>query len=111
MALEPGRIRLRAKGSAGGHNGLTDIIEKLKSQDFARLRIGIGSAGDEDMADYVLSRPAEREREILDRAADTAMQAVLCWITEGLPAAMNRFNGKEQGTEDHPPAPENRKQE
>jgi len=87
VALEPGRIRLRAKGSAGGHNGLTDIIEKLKSQEFARLRIGIGSAGDEDMADYVLSRPAEREREILDRAAETAQQAALCWITKGLQAA------------------------
>lgn len=96
-ALEPGRLRLRAKGSAGGHNGLADIIEKVNSQDFARLRVGIGLSGGEDMADYVLSRPPAKEREILDRAIETAVQAALCWITEGLDAAMNRYNKETAG--------------
>lgn len=94
-ALELGRLRLRAGGSAGGHNGLADIIEKVKSQDFARLRIGIGSSGATDLADYVLSRPSGSDREILDRAAETARAAVLCWIAEGVQTAMSRFNGKE----------------
>jgi PTH1 family peptidyl-tRNA hydrolase len=94
-ALEPGRLRLRPRGSAGGHNGLADIIEKVKSQDFARLRIGIGPSGGGDMAEYVLSRPSAQEREILDRAVETAHQAVLCWAVEGLDAAMNRYNTKE----------------
>lgn len=94
LALEVGRLRLRPGGSAGGHNGLADIIEKVKSQDFARLRIGIGSAGSMDMADYVLSRPSGAERELLDGVTETARQAVLCWMAEGLQAAMNRFNGK-----------------
>jgi len=96
-ALEPGRLRLRAKGSAGGHNGLADIIEKVNSQDFARLRVGIGQSGGGDMADYVLSRPPAKEREILDRAIETAVQAALCWITEGLDAAMNRYNKETAG--------------
>ena len=96
-ALEPGRLRLRAKGSAGGHNGLADIIEKVNSQDFARLRVGIGLSGGGDMADYVLSRPPAKEREILDRAIETAVQAALCWITEGLDAAMNRYNKETAG--------------
>ena len=94
LALEPGRIRLRPKGSAGGHNGLADIIEKVKSQEFARLRIGIGSSGTEDMAEYVLSRPTGSERQALDEAIETARDAVLCWMSEGVEAAMNRFNRK-----------------
>jgi PTH1 family peptidyl-tRNA hydrolase len=94
-ALDPGRLRLRPKGSAGGHNGLADIINKLKSQDFARLRIGIGPSGGGELAEYVLSRPSAEEREILDRAIETAYQAVICWAAEGLEAAMNRYNTKE----------------
>lgn len=94
-ALEPGRVRLRPKGSAGGHNGLADIIEKVKSQEFARLRVGIGPSGGGDMADHVLSRPSADERRILDRATETARQAALCWAVEGLETAMNRYNGKE----------------
>ncbi len=61
MDLEPGRIRVRSKGSAGGHNGLADIIEKLGTNEFSRCRIGIGPSGREDAVDYVLNKPREAE--------------------------------------------------
>jgi PTH1 family peptidyl-tRNA hydrolase len=93
MALEPGVVRLRPKGSAGGHNGLADIIEKLGTSDFARLRIGIGQSPFE-ARDYVLSRPSPEERKLIDEAVDTAKKAVLAWLTDGIDAAMNKFNVK-----------------
>jgi len=92
MALEPGRIRVRAKGSAGGHNGLADIIEKLGTNRFARLRIGIGQSQDEWAVDYVLDRPTEAEKPLLDEAINKARDAVLCWMKDGIDEAMNKFN-------------------
>jgi PTH1 family peptidyl-tRNA hydrolase len=92
MALEPGRIRIRAKGSAGGHNGLADIIEKLGSESIARLRIGIGISERQDAVDFVLARPAETEKTLLDEARQRAREAVLCWIEYGIETAMNNFN-------------------
>ncbi len=93
MALEPGRIRLRAQGSSGGHNGLANIIEKLGTDRFARLRIGIGAAT-RVARDYVLSRPTAEERTRLDEAIDRAVEAVVCWLDEGIETAMNRYNVK-----------------
>jgi len=98
MDLEPGRIRLRAKGSAGGHNGLADIIEELGTDEIARLRIGIGRNTEEEPVDFVLDRPTE-EKPLLDEAVERARDAVLCWIECGIEVAMNRFNvGKEKET-------------
>ena len=94
MALEPGRIRIRAKGSAGGHNGLADIIEKLGTNQFARLRVGVGHSQDEWTVDYVLDRPTESEKSLLDAAIAKARDAVLCWIKSGIDEAMNKFNMK-----------------
>ena len=94
MALEPGMIRLRAGGSAGGHNGLIDIIEKLGTEKFSRLRIGIGSRGQATGRDYVLSKPAEAEKKLIDTAVVEAAEAVLLWIKEGIEAAMSKFNRK-----------------
>jgi len=92
MALQPGRIRIRAKGSAGGHNGLADIIEKLGTNEFARCRIGIGH-GDEQIAyDYVLDKPSQTEKLLLDEAIVTAKEAVLYWIECGTEKTMNEFN-------------------
>jgi PTH1 family peptidyl-tRNA hydrolase len=99
MALEPGRIRVRAKGSAGGHNGLGDIIARLGSEEFARLRVGIGGGGGMG-ADYVLSRPAGAEEALLADAIEKAAQAVVCWIEEGIDSAMNRFNAADKGKSD-----------
>jgi len=92
MALEPGRIRIRAKGSAGGHNGLIDIIEKLGSNEFARCRIGIGHSGRQIAYDYVLDKPTEAEKSLIDEAIVKAQDAVLCWIEYGVEQAMNKFN-------------------
>jgi PTH1 family peptidyl-tRNA hydrolase len=92
MALEPGRIRIRARGSAGGHNGLADIIEKLGTNQFARLRVGIGQSQDEWTVDYVLDRPTVAEKLLLDAAIARARDAVLCWVELGVDEAMNKFN-------------------
>jgi len=92
MAIEPGRIRIRARGSAGGHNGLADVIEKLGTEDVNRLRIGIGQCGSEAAEDYVLDKPLEVERPLLDEAISRAREVVLCWVEQGIEAAMNNFN-------------------
>ena len=92
MALEPGTIRIRAKGSAGGHNGLADIIEKLGTESFSRLRIGIGQSNKEDAVDFVLDKPAKTERLALDEGIEKSRKAVLCWVEQGIEATMNQFN-------------------
>ncbi len=92
MDLEPGRIRIRAKGSAGGHNGLADIIEKLGTNAFARCRIGIGRSSQDDAVDHVLDKPAKEEEPLLAEAIERARKAVLCWIEYGTEKTMNEFN-------------------
>jgi PTH1 family peptidyl-tRNA hydrolase len=92
MDLEPGRIRLRYKGSAGGHNGLADIIQKLGTSEFARCRVGIGRSAEADTVGYVLDKPQEDEKPLLTEAIERARNAVLCWIEYGIETAMNKFN-------------------
>jgi peptidyl-tRNA hydrolase, PTH1 family len=92
MALPPGRIRVRMKGSAGGHNGLADVIEKLGTENISRLRIGIGQSDEEMAYDYVLSKPTKAERPLLDEAITKARDVVLCWVEYGIKATMNEFN-------------------
>jgi PTH1 family peptidyl-tRNA hydrolase len=95
MALDIGRLRLRAKGSAGGHNGLADIIEKLGTDQFSRLRIGIGSDFQESSVDFVLDVPDEDEQQILDKAIEKTKDAVFHWLSFGIESAMNKFNAAE----------------
>jgi len=92
MALEPGRIRLRPKGSSGGHNGLGDIVEKLGTEEFGRLRIGIGTSGTMAAEDYVLNKPPESEATVLNEVIKTAREAVIWWTEYGIDSAMNKFN-------------------
>jgi PTH1 family peptidyl-tRNA hydrolase len=92
MDLEPGRIRVRAKGSAGGHNGLADIIQKLGTNEFARCRVGIGRRAEVDTIGYVLDKPQKDEIPLLTEAVERARNAVLCWIEYGIETAMNKFN-------------------
>jgi len=92
MALEPGRIRIRAKGSSGGHNGLADIIEKLGTESIGRLRIGIGQSGKEDAVDFVLDKPTKAEKPLLNEAIVRARAAALYWAEFGIEAVMNEFN-------------------
>ena len=93
--LALGQIRLRGSGGSGGHNGLRSIIESLGgSEEFARLRIGIGRSGavGEDITGHVLGRFSAAERELVRGAVEEAVEAVECCWQEGLAAAMNRFN-------------------
>jgi len=92
MALPPGRVRVRMRGSAGGHNGLADVIEKLGTENISRLRIGIGQSNNEVAEDYVLDKPTEAERPLLDEAIAKARDAVLCWVEYGIKATMNKYN-------------------
>jgi peptidyl-tRNA hydrolase, PTH1 family len=92
MWLEPGSIRIKASGSAGGHNGLKDIIEKLGTEDFARLRVGIGQNEQEDAYDYVLGVPDSQQKPLIKKAMEKARDAALCWLELGIDRAMNRFN-------------------
>ncbi len=92
MALETGALRIRANGSAGGHNGLADIIEKLGSNEFTRCRVGIGGVAGDQMVGHVLGRPASEEKPLLNRAILRARDAVLCWLDAGVDKTMNEFN-------------------
>jgi len=93
LSLPLGKLRLRGGGSDGGQKGLRDIATHLGTEDYARLRIGIGDRGPIDASDFVLSRFRPAERPIIDDTLIAATQAVAVWVTQGLAAAMNRFNG------------------
>lgn len=97
MALPLGKIRIRPGGSAGGHNGMKSIIYRLGTQEFPRLRVGIGSARCEAI-DHVLSRFSRAERKIADEAIMDAADAVEMILSDGLEAAMNRYNRRDNGT-------------
>lgn len=94
VTLPPGKLRVRPSGSAGGHNGLKNIIAHLHSDQFPRVRIGVGQKPhpDYDMADWVLGRPQGADRDAVDGAEARAAQAVEAIIKDGVPSAMNRFN-------------------
>ncbi len=96
--LELGRLRSRPSGSAGGHNGLKSIIEALGTEEFARLRVGVGR-GDarRDLADHVLAKFDPLERTNVAEAIDRAADAAELFVTEGIGPAMNRYNRKEDG--------------
>jgi PTH1 family peptidyl-tRNA hydrolase len=92
MWLEPGQIRLREKGSAGGHNGLADVIEKLGTENVPRLRVGIGQAPPEGAVDYVLNQPDREDAALVNEGINRAKEAAICWLEEGIEAAMTKFN-------------------
>lgn len=96
LSLAPGMLRLRGSGSAGGHNGVADIINHLKSSDFPRLRIGIGSPPEYlSAADYVLQGIDSSEIKILEEACLKAGDAVELWLKKDLLAAMNHYNQRQ----------------
>lgn len=93
LALDLGQIRLRGKGGAGGHNGVQDVIDKLNSANFPRLRIGIGSSFPRGrQVEYVLDPFDPEERPVIGEAVETAAEAALAFVREGLVPAMNRYN-------------------
>ncbi|GAC1475444.1 MAG: aminoacyl-tRNA hydrolase [Isosphaeraceae bacterium] len=93
LALPLGKLRIRGGGSDGGQKGLRDITAHLGTQEYARLRVGIGERGEADASDYVLTRFRNAERPVIDDGLILASQAVAVWIAKGLADAMNRFNG------------------
>jgi PTH1 family peptidyl-tRNA hydrolase len=93
LSLPLGKLRIRPGGSDGGQKGLRDITAHLGTEEFPRLRIGIGDREDVDAVDYVLTRFRSAERPIISDALILASQAVAVWVTQGIEAAMNRFNG------------------
>ncbi|MCD7733989.1 MAG: aminoacyl-tRNA hydrolase [Clostridiales bacterium] len=97
VSLEPGRLRLRRNGSAGGHNGLKSIINMLDSENFPRVKIGVGKKPhpDYDLADWVLGKFSPQDRKLIEQAAEKACDAIECIITQGMDRAMNLYNGKQ----------------
>ena len=95
ISLEPGRLRIRADGSAGGHNGIKSIIAEVGSQAFPRVKIGVGAKAhpNQDLADHVLSTFSALEEKALAVSLKNAADATLAIIDKGVPDAANRFNG------------------
>ena len=91
-ALPVGRLRMRASGSSGGHNGLQDTIDRLGSEAWCRLRVGIGEAMGDPSA-FVLRRFDEADEAVMTKVRERAAAAVECWITDGVDLAMTGFNG------------------
>lgn len=93
VALEPGRVRFRPSGSAGGHNGLKSIEQALGSKDYPRLRIGVGARPPgADLADWVLSPMPRGDRKLVDERLPELADAVELWLREGIEPAMDRYN-------------------
>ena len=95
ISLQPGHLRIRASGSAGGHNGIKSIIAELGSQDFPRVKIGVGPKPypDMDLADWVLGSFSAADEKAMAVSLKNAGDAALAVVTRGVPEAANRFNG------------------
>jgi PTH1 family peptidyl-tRNA hydrolase len=92
LDMEVGKLRIRRKGSSGGHKGIESIIQNLSSKNFARLKIGIGRQESVTSEDYVLSRFRKNEISLIKSTIERASDAVTCILLDGLDTAMNRFN-------------------
>ncbi len=92
LALEIGSLRIRPKGSAGGHNGLKDIIARLGSNEYCRLRVGIGSARGDNVVSHVLGNFSEDELDGLSPVISKSVDVIECWMNEGIQTAMTEFN-------------------
>ena len=99
LDLPLGRIRLRARGRSGGHKGLQSVIDTIRTEEFARLRVGIGRPTCEEPTDYVLSDFSSEERVIMEAVYDRIAAAIQCFVTQGIEAAMNQFNSPPEGME------------
>lgn len=96
VTLSTGNIRVRKKGSAGGHNGLKDIIAWTDTNEFARVRVGVGECTDGDMINHVLGRYSTEDRQRVDASLEKAIGAVKYFLDGNLDMAMNKYNAKEK---------------
>ena len=97
ISLDPGQLRIRAKGSAGGHNGIKNIIAQLGTQVFPRVKVGVGEKPRMmDLADYVLSRFSKEDQAKMDDAFKEAADAVAMMVSQGVEPAMNKYNTKKK---------------
>lgn len=97
ISLDPGQLRIRAKGSAGGHNGIKNIIAQLGTQVFPRVKVGVGEKPRMmDLADYVLSRFSKEDQGKMDDAFKEAADAVAMMVSQGVEPAMNKYNTKKK---------------
>jgi PTH1 family peptidyl-tRNA hydrolase len=94
--LPLGKLRIRRKGSHGGHNGLRDIQNHLGTQDYARLRIGVDAAGEGELVDHVLGRFRPSEKPVIEEAVAIAIEAVSVWTQQGLEVCMARYNSAKE---------------
>ena len=95
--IQAGMIRIRKKGSAGTHNGIRNILYHIRTEDFPRIRVGIGSGRKEDMIDYVTGSVPKNEITLLKEAADKAACGAACIVEKGIEKAMNEYNIKSAG--------------
>lgn len=93
VALPVGKLRIRPKGSAGGHNGIKNIIQHTGSESFKRIRIGVGSADADELIEHVLGKFGKEDKKLIDKAIDTAADAVKLLIKDACDEAMNKYNG------------------
>lgn len=101
ISLPPGQLRIRLKGSAGGHNGIKNIIAQLGTQEFPRIKVGIGEKPPRmDLAAYVLSHFSQDEQKLMDEAFKEAAEAAVMMMTDGAERAMNHFNAKKNKTQE-----------
>ena len=97
ISLDVGQLRIRKKGSAGGHNGVKNIIAHLGTQEFPRIKVGIGNKPEGwDLADYVLSKYTKAEQEALEEASEGVIGAVKLMLMDDIEAAMNKYNAKKR---------------
>ena len=94
LDLDTGTLRIRKKGGAGSHNGMKSVIYQLQTEDFPRIRIGIGQSGGQDWKDFVTGRVDSRERTLLEDAIRRAAGAAVCILEKGIDRAMNEYNVK-----------------
>lgn len=95
ISLDPGQLRIRKKGSAGGHNGIKNIIARLGHDEFMRIKVGVGEKPKGyDLADYVLGHFSKEEQSVMENGFERAAEAAVVMMHEGCDAAMNRYNAK-----------------
>jgi PTH1 family peptidyl-tRNA hydrolase len=106
LDIAPGTLRIRAKGGAGGHRGLTDILQRLGTQDIPRIRFGIGRPPERmEAAAFVLQRFSAAENNLIEPTVERVIKTIETWLTEGIEIAMNRYNGSAEdvATRQNPP--------